>query len=228
MCDARLWHDVRSRVEWVSVDAPIIDFETVQALAVAALKSVDGPIIPVGFSMGAIVALMMAKLAPARIAGLVLASTNCTADLPERSAARLLQQDAVRQGHLGSVIRDELKPQYLSPSTLGDARENILDLTYAMAMDLGPEVFVRQSEALRTRPGLCDVLDTCTKPILIIAGSDDTLCPPAWHQVMADRATRSTFVSIPKAGHLVPLESPIPFNHTLTTWLSAHQPEFLL
>jgi pimeloyl-ACP methyl ester carboxylesterase len=171
---------------------------------------------------------MMEKLEPERLVGMVLASTNCTSDLPERAAARVLQQDAVRQGRLAHVIRDELKPQYLSPSTVGIVREHILDLTYAMAMDLGPDVFVRQSEALRTRPRLCEILDTCTKPILFVAGTDDTLCPPAWHQAMAKRGARSTFVTIPKAGHLVPLEAPIAFKDAITTWLHAHQSEFSL
>lgn len=220
MCDARLWRDVKITSQWPNVHPELKDRDTIEALARHALDQAEGPIIPIGFSMGAIVALMMARMAPQRLAGLVLTSTNCTADLPERSAARLTQQASVRDGHLDIVVRDELKPHYLSPSTQGTRRHEILDVTFAMGMDLGAHVFLRKSEALRTRPALCEVIDTLTCPILIIAGEHDTLCPPQWHEAMAARGRHVQLQPIPDAGHLVPLEAPALFSTTLENWLN--------
>jgi pimeloyl-ACP methyl ester carboxylesterase len=224
MCDDRLWRDVERPSGWTHANAAIKDHDTIEALACTILNEHDGPVILIGFSMGAIVALMMTKLAPERVSGLILSSTNCTADLPDRARNRVRQQDVAKAGNLNLVVRDELKPHYLSPSTTLARRTAILDLTFAMGMDLGPDVFVRQSEALRTRLGLCDVLDQVSCPVLIMAGQDDVLCPPDWHQKMAARTPLATYVEVPHAGHLVPLEAPELFGSVLSDWLLDHFP----
>ncbi len=220
MCDHRLWQDVGLIDTYPNVYAAITQSESIEALAQDVLKKVEGPIIPIGFSMGAIVGLMMAKLAPERLVAMVLSSTNCTADLPERAVARLTQQARVREGQLSMILRDELKPHYLSPLTQGKKRAEILDLTLEMGLDLGPEVFLHQSEALRTRPALCDVISKFDGPILVIAGADDSLCPPAWHAAMAAGNRRANYVEIEGAGHLVPLEKPAAFTRAIFNWLS--------
>lgn len=220
MCDHRLWQDVGPITGYPNEFADLTQSDHVESLAHNILETVTGPIIPIGFSMGAIVGLMMAKLAPERLVGLVLSSTNCTADLPERSAARLAQQAQVRDGHLLEIVRDELKPHYLSPASLGQKRAEILDLTLKMGMDLGPDVFLRQSEALRTRPALCDVIGGFKGPILILAGADDRLCPPAWHTQMAARNRHASLIEIEGAGHLVPLEQPSAFLRAISDWLT--------
>jgi len=219
MCDHRLWRDVGLIDTYPNVYAAITQSESIEALAQDVLKKVKGPIIPIGFSMGAIVGLMMAKLAPERLVAMVLSSTNCTADLPERAVARLSQQAHVREGQLSTIVRDELKPHYLSPLTQGKKRAEILDLTLEMGLDLGPEVFLHQSEALRTRPSLCDVIGKFDGPILVIAGADDSLCPPAWHAAMAARNCRANYVESADAGHLVPLEQPAVFIRAIFDWL---------
>jgi pimeloyl-ACP methyl ester carboxylesterase len=219
MCDQRLWRDVGLIDTYPNVYAAITQSESIEALAQDVLTKVKGPIIPIGFSMGAIVGLMMAKLAPERLVAMVLSSTNCTADLPERAVARLTQQARVREGQLSMILRDELKPHYLSPLTQGKERTEILDLTLEMGLDLGPEVFLHQSEALRTRPALCDVINEFDGPILVIAGADDSLCPPAWHAAMAARNCRANYVEIADVGHLVPLEQPAVFTRAIFDWL---------
>jgi len=220
MCDHRLWQDVGQIDAYPNVFAAITQSDSIEALAQNVLKTVEGPIIPIGFSMGAIVSLMMAKLAPERLVGMVLSSTNCTADLPERSAARLSQQAHVQDGRLSAIVRDELKPHYLSPATEGQKRAQILDLTLEMGLALGQDVFLRQSEALRTRPALCNVINNFAGPILVLAGADDSLCPPAWHTAMAALSSRANFVEIEGAGHLVPLEQPAAFKQAISTWLT--------
>ena len=43
---------------------------------------------------------------------------------------------------------------------------------------------------------------------------------PAFAQELADGITGATFVEIPKAGHLTPLEAPATFNHTLRSFIA--------
>ena len=148
MCDARLWSgggellrtmlDRRS-ISWTNADLTRDD--SISAMATRALAAVDGPVLPIGFSMGAIVAVEMAMLAPQRVAGLVLAGYNATADLPERAAIRPQQQAEVRAGGLERVLVEELKPNYLADPNRRDA--NLLALLRDMGLELGDEVFIR-------------------------------------------------------------------------------------
>ena len=215
MCDARLW-DGLGDLAGQHVDLEHAD--SIGEMAEQALAKHEGQSILVGFSMGGIVALEMARQAPGRIVGLVLCDTNAGADLPERAAARPLQQARVRAGELAAIVADELKPAYLAKQNRGD--EGLKTLLFDMAMQLGVEVFVRQSEALRTRADLGPVLDTFSGPVLFLCGEEDALCPPAWHTAMAGRCRDAELHVIAGAGHLLPVEQPRLFRAALTGWLN--------
>lgn len=68
MCDARLWTpEVREALTGV-VDADLTHDENIVAMATRALASFAGQLLPVGFSMGAIVAVEMAVQVPTEFA----------------------------------------------------------------------------------------------------------------------------------------------------------------
>lgn len=230
MCDARLWGGaVRTALEAATgrapVDADTTKDDSIEAMAARALAATAGPLIPIGFSMGAIVAVEMAVLAPDRIAGLGLIGYNATADLPERAAQRPLQQAEVRAGGLERILVEELKPNYLAAAN----RANIALLTLLrdMGVTLGPEVFVRQSEALRLRADRVEALSRLACPVLLMAGEEDVLCPPAWHRRWADLIPQAR-LDIAPTGHMLPLEAPAALAEALAAWLpmtTAEQPE---
>lgn len=218
MCDARLWSkDVRA-VLASAVDADLTQDDSIAAMAARTLASVEGRLLPVGFSLGAIVAVEMWVQAPERIAGLVLLGYNATADLPERAAHRPAQQAEVRAGGLERLLVEELKPNYLGERQRGDAM--LLDLLRDMGMRLGSEVFTRQSEALRLRPDRRDALPTVTVPVLLGCGAEDTLCPPAWHADWATRLADADIFIIDGAGHMLPLEGPDTLAAHIRRWLT--------
>ena len=219
MCDARLWTAAVRGALPGAVDADTTRDATITAMAARALSAVEGPLLPIGFSMGAIVALDMARQAPERIAGLVLLDANPAADLPERAAVRPRQQADVRAGGLEQVVVGELKPRYLARANRRD--RPLLALLRAMALDLGPDVFVAQSEALRTRADLRGILPLLDVPMLIACGAEDALCPPAWHEAMAERAYRATLHVVADAGHMLPLEQPARLAEIIKDWKAA-------
>lgn len=220
MCDGRLWTaEVRAALPG-AVDADLTRDDTIEGMARRALATTEGPLLPVGFSMGGIVALMIAELAPERIAGVVLLDTNASADLPERAAARPRQQADVRAGLLERIVVEELKPNYLASANRGD--RTLLDRLRDMAMSLGPDVFMRQSEALRTRPDLRRVLPALDAPVLLMVGGEDRLCPPEWHADLARSARNATLRVVEGAGHMLPLEQPGRLAEHLKTWLKEH------
>jgi pimeloyl-ACP methyl ester carboxylesterase len=126
--------------------------------------------------------------------------------------------DKVRQGALGAILRDELKPNYLARCH----RDNtaLLDDVLYMGMGLGDDVFVRQSEALRDRPDSADTLTTINCPALVLCGEEDDLCPPSLHRELATLIKSSRLSIISECGHLSAMEQPNAVNAALLNWLT--------
>ena len=222
MCDARLWQPVADTLREAGhtvLHAPRLDQKSVEDMAKAVGAMIDGSATVVGFSMGAIVAAEIARGSPQRVAALGLLAFNASADLPERAAVRPRQQEAVRQGHLETIVADELKPNYLAQANRGDAR--LLATVMDMARALGPDAFIAQSEALRLRADLRPVLPGFRMPVLVACGSEDRLCPPEWHRRWAEMIGPNARVTeVVGAGHLLPLEQPSPLAEVLLGWLA--------
>lgn len=217
MCDVRLWTAALRAELPDAIDADLTRDAEITVMAERLLAQATGPLLPVGFSMGAIVALAMAAAAPERIVAMVLLGVNAGADLPERAAHRPVQQAEVRAGGLERVLVEELKPNYLAAANSGDVE--LRGLLCDMGMALGPDVFVRQSEALRTRPDFISTLEGFGGPVFLACGSEDVLCPPAWHQRWADLARHATLNVVARAGHMLPLEAPDRLAALLNPWL---------
>ena len=226
MCDAQMWRFGGMAIETSlaqSFGQPPIHVDTrygssIAEMASRALDETPGAVVPIGFSMGAIVALEMGVLAPDRVRGLVLCAYNAGSDLPGRSSQRLRQQEAVLSGELDLIVIDELKPVYLSPaSRTNDAlRSDIL----SMARRLGADVFVTQSEALRNRPDRIADLARLACPVLLIAGEHDTICPVEWHERWAELAPQAMLQAVPDAGHMIPMEAPGSFSRAIELWIA--------
>ena len=169
-----------------------------------------------GQSWGGILAMEILRQAPDKVFGLALMDTNPMAERPEVKARRAPQIEAALKGDLRRVMRDEMKPNYL---TDGPNRGAILDLCMAMAMDLGPDVFVNQSKALRDRPDQTETLRAFDGPALILCGRDDALCPVERHELMHALIPQSTLTIIEEAGHLPTLEQPEETTAALIRWL---------
>ena len=217
MCDERLWTDEIRALLPGAIDADLSRDMTIVAMADRVLRAVQGKLLPVGFSMGAIVALAIADFAPERLAGLVLIDVNPAADLPERAAVRPRQQADVRAGRLLQVVVDELKPNYLADESREDTA--LLSLLRDMALALGPDTFVAQSEALRTRTDYRAAAAAADCPIFIAGGAEDRLCPPQWHRDLAAEVRHPTLHIIDGAGHMLPLEQPARLTAAIGPWL---------
>lgn len=219
MCDARLWSRMPADAETKDgFHADLSRDDSIAAMASRVLAETAGRLMPIGFSMGAIVAVEMAVQAPDRITGMVLAGYNATSDLPERAAHRPEQQAEVRDGGLERVLVEELKPNYLAAENGGDAA--LLGLLRDMGMSLGPDVFVRQSEALRLRYDRRPALRELRVPVCFACGIEDTLCSPDWHREWAAMVPGSQLAVIAGAGHLLPLEQPASFAKLIAQWRS--------
>ena len=218
MFDARLF---APQVAALSAEMPVTvadigGHDTMAALAAAVLADAPPVFALGGLSMGGIVAMEVLRQAPERVAKLALMDTNALVEAPEMQARRGPQMDKARAGQLEQVMREEMKPNYL---TEGPQRAAILDLCMDMAMDLGADVFVRQSMALRERPDQCDTLRGVRVPTLVLCGRDDRLCPVARHELMHALVSDSVLEIIEGAGHLPTLEQPEQTTVALHRWM---------
>lgn len=218
MCDARLF---APQIAAFSADRailvpPLTDANTIAGMAYSVLQCAPPQFALAGLSMGGIVAMEIMRHAPERVTHLALMATNPKAEDPAVSANREHQKAQVRQGHLHAVLRDEMKPNYLTDSA---HKDDILDLCMTMAMDLGPEVFLNQSEALATRPDQQDNLKLVNVPSLILCGKEDRLCPLDRHVLLAQLIPGARLEVIDGAGHLPTLEQPEATTTALRIWL---------
>lgn len=214
MCDVRLFQHQMGLGPVRVPDIPVA--ETMAEMAAVLLQDLPDRFALGGLSMGGILAMEMLRQAPGRITALALMDTNPLAELDAVKARRAVHLAAVAEGRLADVMRDDLKPNYLSDGPLKPA---ILDLCMAMALDLGPEVFRAQSLALRDRIDQTQTLAAFRGPCLVLCGADDRLCPPERHHLMHNLIPGSRLEIIDGAGHLPVLEQPGATNAALAQWM---------
>ncbi|MEM7083014.1 MAG: alpha/beta fold hydrolase [Pseudomonadota bacterium] len=219
MCDARLF---APQIAYFSghravMVAPLVGHSTIEALAHSVLDAAPETFALAGLSMGGIVAMHILDVAPERVSAVALVDTNPSADTPEKVRMRDAQIERVSRGQLRSVMRDEMKPNYLAD---GPNTGRILDVCMAMAETLGPTVFESQSRALQCRRDYRSTLRNAETPALLLCGEHDTLCPPGMHEDMHALIRSSTLHIVADAGHLPTLEQPDATNRLLARWLA--------
>ncbi|ASJ74220.1 alpha/beta fold hydrolase [Granulosicoccus antarcticus] len=220
MCNARMYHHQIAQFsnERAVQFSPLSEHSDVQSLAEQVLRHAPSEFALCGLSMGGIVAMEVQRQAPLRVRGLALLDTNPLAELDQVKQVRTPQMEKVRQGRLLEVMRDEMKPNYLADN---HNKAEILDLCAQMAQELGSDVFIRQSLALRERPDQSATLRSVRVPTLILCGDQDRLCPPERHRLMHELVSHSSLAIVADAGHLPVLEQPAETNAHLQAWLQA-------
>ena len=218
MCDERLF---ASQINELSKRrevhfAKITDHETISELASDVLNNAPPVFALAGLSMGGIVAMEVLSQASERVERLALLDTNPLAELSDVRMRRGPQIDAVKNGQLKEIIRDEMKPNYLFD---GVKKTETLKLCMDMALDIGPDAFIRQSIALRDRVDQKNTLRKYKRPALVLCGRHDVLCPLERHELLHTLLENSKLEIIEDAGHLPTLEQPKITTMALASWL---------
>ena len=184
-------------------------------LAIAQIPRQSGAAI-VGFSMGGMVAMEIARKAPELVRGLALLNTSCQANHSDRQSARIMHLEQARLKGIGSVIKQYYLQHYLyRPHTKAE------DLIIKMACELGTECFEAQIEALATRPDLTPGLAGIKCPTLILGATEDRLCPPETQTLMHHQIENSELVMLEACGHFSTLEQPAVVSDKLIKWYQA-------
>jgi pimeloyl-ACP methyl ester carboxylesterase len=155
------------------------------------LRELNGPLVPVGASMGGYCALALARRAPERVLGMVLVGSRADADSFERRRGRQKTITDLRAGDRPSLADDDA--------------------------DLG--LLAVAQEAMRDRLDLTGVAASFGGPILVCVGDTDPLVPVGDAEALADVALDGRLEVFPGAGHFLAVDEPERFNGVLLTFL---------
>ena len=163
------------------------------------LERIDGDLVAVGASLGGYVALAMARAAPDRVKGLLLAGARATADPPERRAAREEMIRVVQAEGIEGWNRE------FAPPGPGDRTTDEL---------------VRGIQALRDRRDATDVVAGFRGPLTVVVGDRDEILPVDEARQIAESAPDASFEVVEGAGHVVSVDAPDRFNEILRAFLN--------
>jgi pimeloyl-ACP methyl ester carboxylesterase len=220
LCDRALWAaqiDALSDVcdPWV---ANLTRDETMEGMARRVLEEAPAQSFALaGLSMGGYVAMEIMRQAPERVTRLALLDTRATLDTPEETERRheLMRLAQTEPGF--SPITTRMLPLLVHPARAKD--EPLIRVIHEMAERIGVEVYLRQQNAIMSRPDFQPGLRRIACPTLILCGREDVLTPLERHEEMVRMMPTARLAIIEQCGHLSTLERPYEVNVALRDWL---------
>ena len=200
--DERMWEPQLEALAGHDVSTPnLYDLggNSVDGWAERILEQEDGELAVVGASVGGYVGLAMARRAPERVLGLLLAGARAGADPPERRAAR---DEAIR------TLREEGIEAWAPSAPAPPPSERTVD------------ELVRTVEALRDRPDATEVVRRFAGPLWIAVGENDPFLPVDEARALVASAPNGRLELFEGAGHFTNMEQPERFNRLLGEFLS--------
>lgn len=191
--------------------------ETIAGIAASILAAAPARFSLAGLSLGGYIAMEMVLMAPERIERLMLLDTQARPDTPEVVARRLKLNEMARRGNLSIVSRDILLKLYIHADRLSD--EELVRRVIAMAEETGSEAFLRQQEAILSRPDRRADLSGIACPTLVIVGDGDALTPTECACEIAAAIPGARLEIVPHCGHLTTMERPEAVNRLMVEWL---------
>ena len=169
---------------------------SIDGWAAQILRDFDGPLVAVGASMGGYCALALARRAPERILGLVLAGSRAGAESLEGRRARDERISELRERASQPLIYEEVPPDELATA----------------------------QEAMRDRLDLTGMVASFGGPLLVCVGDEDEIVSVDEARALAESALQGSLEIFPGAGHIVSADQPDRFNAVLLEFLSQWDP----
>jgi len=166
-------------------------------------------VVLVGLSMGGYVAIQFAKKYEDRLSEMILCGTKTVADTPPIADNRRKQAAALLDGSLTlAEVADAMVPKLFSPATHERKPELLTELRNIILESPHVPGVAAATLGMAERTDTGDILRQLAIPVLAVCGSDDQFTPPSEMRELAKAARQGTFLEIPEAGHLLPMEQP--------------------
>lgn len=170
-------------------------------LNLLAAEAPEGALVA-GHSMGGYLALTLARLAPQRVLGLGLLSTQAAADTPERQQARLSLAESLPQRGMDALAQDMAAKLSADPGHFNALREVIARQS--------PFAAAQVLRAMAARPALTSVLTAFSGPVILLHGLEDALIPVGRAREMLAAHPAAQLTELPAVGHMPFWEAPAP------------------
>lgn len=198
-----------------------VSMETYAADLVALLDAagVSEPVVLAGFSMGGYVGWQFALQHVDRLRALVACDTRAIADTDEAAANRESMATEVLAAD-SSAAAEGMIPKLIAPRTLefgGPAVARLMEMIGRAT----PAGIAAAQRGMAVRPDVRQQLAEIAVPALVVVGEEDAISPPTEMAEIAAALPDATFVEIPTAGHMSPLENPGDFNAALLDFLAS-------
>ncbi|MCB1357461.1 MAG: alpha/beta fold hydrolase [Maritimibacter sp.] len=203
LCDRFVWAPVLARI-----DAHVADLTTQTTIAEMArdtLAAHPGPLRVAGHSMGARVAMEMARQAPERVERLVLLDTGIHPLKPGEIEKRARVIALAREQGMAALAEAWLPGMVHAPNRDNGA---LMQGLTEMVLRMDPDLHERQIMALVTRPDAAAYLPEIACPTLLVVGKQDAWSPPAQHEDMLALLPDARLEVVDDAGHFAPVEQP--------------------
>ncbi|WP_257347293.1 alpha/beta fold hydrolase [Pseudalkalibacillus decolorationis] len=223
LCDDRLWaHQIRNLSDIADVKVgDLTKDDSVEGMARSVLDNAPDRFALAGLSLGGIVAMEVIRQAPERVWKLALLDSNPYAPKPEQLKTWDNFVSMVEKGRFSEITENHLLPNLIHSERLG--HNELTSMIINMSEHIGPEAYIRQLMAVKTRTNACERLKDIQCPTLLLVGQEDRVCPVELHEQMADLIPNSKLVVVEHCGHLSSLEQPEHVTCALQGWLLAHQ-----
>jgi pimeloyl-ACP methyl ester carboxylesterase len=218
LCSARLYAPQVAGL-WTHGPVTVADHRRdgeIGAVAKRILETAPPRFALAGLSYGGYIAFELVRQAPERIVKLALLDTSARADTPEQTAGRK-PQIAMAQAGRFDEIPALVMPRFLHRNRQHD--EGLTGLVRRMAVETGPDAFMRQLNAIISRPDSRPLLPSIRCPTLVLVGDGDEATPPELAHEIAAGISGAKLTIVPDCGHLSTIERPEPVNAALAEWL---------
>jgi pimeloyl-ACP methyl ester carboxylesterase len=221
LCDHALWEPQIAGLSgmcasWV---ADLTRDDSIAAMAARVLAEAPAQKFALaGLSMGGYVAMEIMRQAPERVVRLALLDTRATLDIPEETVRRhdLMRLAQTEQGF--TPVTSRLLPLLIHPARVKDGP--LVRVIREMAERVGVEAYLRNQQAIMSRPDFRSELRRISCPTLVLCGREDALTRLEMHEEMARLIPTARLVIIEQCGHLSTLERPTEVNTALCNWLT--------
>ncbi|KMK66173.1 alpha/beta fold hydrolase [Puniceibacterium sp. IMCC21224] len=207
LCDRVVWEPVLAALgPDAKVQVPSLRArDSLTDMARDCLDLADGPLRIAGHSMGARVAMEMARLAPERVERLALLDTGIH-PLKDGETEKRAEIVAFARDNGMQALAARWLPGMVHPDRHGDTA--LMSLLTEMVLRHDPKIHERQITALVNRPDAASYLGGITCPVQLIVGRQDAWSPVSQHEDMQRILPHANLVVIEDAGHFAPVEQP--------------------
>ena len=169
--------------------------------------------------MGGYIAFQFWRKYAARLRGLILCDTRATADTPEAAAGRH-EHGRARARAKGRRRWSRACCRRLLAETTRRQRPDVVEGLRSVMMAGDPRGIAAAARGMAERPDMTAALGQIRCPTLVMVGQSDASSPPAEMRGMAAAIPGATFVEIPAAGHMTPLENPAAVSAAIAAFLA--------